>query len=54
MTGFARSTLVGWAVAAALAAALAASPAYAETMSFKADLKSVSEVPLPQARAPGT
>jgi hypothetical protein len=50
MTGSARSTLAGWAVAAALAA----SPAYAETMSFKADLKSVSEVPLPQARAPGT
>jgi len=41
MTIFARSTLAGLAVAAALAA----SPAFAETTSFKADLKGASEVP---------
>ena len=42
MTIFARSTtLAGLAVAAALAAV----PAYAEMMSFKADLKGASEVP---------
>ena len=41
MTRFGRSTLAGWAVAAALAA----SPACAEMVSFKADLKGVSEVP---------
>jgi hypothetical protein len=39
MTRLARSTLAGLAVAAALAA----SPAWAETTSFKADLKGVSE-----------
>ena len=41
MTVFARSTLAGLVVAAALAAV----PAYAETTSFKADLKGASEVP---------
>ena len=41
MTRLARSTLAGLAIAAALAA----SPACAETMSFKADLKGASEVP---------
>jgi len=41
MTRFARSTLAGLAVAAALAAV----PACAEMMSFKADLKGGSEVP---------
>ena len=41
MTRLTRSMLAGLAVAAALAA----SPACAETMSFKADLKGASEVP---------
>ena len=41
MTLFARSTLAGLVVAAALAAV----PAFAETTSFKADLKGASEVP---------
>ena len=41
MTMFARSTLAGLVVAAALAAV----PAYAETTSFKADLKGASTVP---------
>ena len=41
MARFTRSTLMGFAVATALAA----SPAWAEMMSFKADLKGASEVP---------
>ena len=41
MTRFVRSTLAGLAVTAALAV----SPASAEMMSFKADLKGASEVP---------
>jgi len=48
MTRFTRSTLIGLAVAAALAA----SPACAEMMSFKADLKGASEVP--PTTSPGT
>lgn len=43
-----RAALAG----AALAAALTASPAFAETMSFKADLKGASEVPA--VTTPGT
>jgi hypothetical protein len=50
MAIFVRSTLAGLVVAAALAAV----PAYAETTSFKADLKERPKFPPSRARAPGT
>lgn len=49
MTKFAPSTLAGLAIAAALAAA----PAFAETMSFRADLKGASEVPSTTSQGAG-
>ena len=49
MTMFARSTLAGLVVAAALAAV----PAYAEMTSFKADLKGASEVPPTSSQGTG-
>src|SRR3954454_3929103 len=50
MTRFAHSALV----AVAVAATLAAGPALAEIMSFKADLKGVSEVPPTTSQGTGT
>lgn len=50
MPKFSRSIFAGLAVAAALAA----SPAYAETVSFKADLKGTSEVPPTTSQGTGT
>lgn len=49
MKTFARSTLAGLAVAAALTVA----PAYAEMMSFKSDLKGASEVPATTSQGSG-
>ncbi len=50
MTKFARSTFAGLAVAAALAV----TPAHAEMMSFKADLKGASEIPPTTSQGSGT
>jgi hypothetical protein len=50
MTSFTHSALA----AVAVAATLAASPAFAEIMSFKADLKGASEVPLNTSQGTGT
>jgi hypothetical protein len=49
MTNFTRSTLAGFAVAAALAAG----PAHAEMMSFKSDLKGASEIPATASQGTG-
>jgi hypothetical protein len=53
MTPFVRMS-AGLAVAATLAATLAATPAFAETMSLKADLKGASEVPPVVSAGTGT
>ena len=46
-----RSNLTGFAIASAL---IMAGPAFAETISYKADLKGASEVPASTSRATGT
>ena len=46
-----RSSLTGFAIASAL---IMAGPAFAETISYKADLKGASEVPASSSKATGT